>query len=138
MDPIFDRLGRLFRSWTFDTLSEKSQPSRDADQVAAEEELEAFLKNEPPPRPRQQGPKSFHHEHSPQPQLDPKLVSAYQVMGLNVNASWEEIETAHKKLLRIHHPDRHTENPISYKEATQTSQRINEAYQILKSYKRRL
>ncbi len=135
MDPLFDRLGRLFRSWS-DKPSEAY--TEDADQRAAEEELEAFLRGEPPRKSSSQGSKSYHHERpareQPRPVLDPKILAAYQVLGLTGQESWEAIDSAHKKLLRQHHPDRHASNPKAYQEATVTSQRLNEAFQILKKH----
>ncbi len=136
MDPLFDRLGRLFRSWSTDKSSDSF--TEDPDQRAAEEELDAFLRGEPPRRPSSQGSKSYHHERptheAPKPALDPKILSAYQVLGLTGNESWGAIETAHKALLRQHHPDRHANNPRAYQEATLISQRLNEAFQTLKKH----
>jgi molecular chaperone DnaJ len=51
----------------------------------------------------------------------------YQVLGLNQNASQEEIKKAYKKLALIHHPDKGG--------SEDTFKRISEAYQILTNKK---
>jgi DnaJ-domain-containing protein 1 len=144
MDPIFDRLGRLFRS--NNPFSSSGTP-QDEDERAAMEELEAELnapKGAPPHKPSTQGNRSYQEqrrqestrpEPSPaKPALDPALVKAFAVLGLPTTATWEEINAAHRTLLKKHHPDRHAGNEGLLKQATAQSQKINEAYQALKKH----
>jgi curved DNA-binding protein CbpA len=55
------------------------------------------------------------------------MTDYYQILGINRQASNQEIKTAFKKLAFKYHPDRNPENPI----AEATFKQINEAYQIL-------
>jgi len=140
MDPIFDRLGRLFRS--NNPFSSSGGAPMDEDERAAYEELEAEL-NAPkgaPRKPNSQGSRTFHEQRRQEstpprgPALDPALVQAFAVLGVEPSASWEEINTAHRTLLKKHHPDRHAGNEALVKQATLQSQRINEAFQVLKKH----
>jgi curved DNA-binding protein len=56
-----------------------------------------------------------------------KFIDYYKVLGVNKNASEEEIKKAYKKLARKYHPDLNPNN----KEAEQKFKQINEAYQVL-------
>jgi DnaJ-domain-containing protein 1 len=143
MDPIFDRLGRLIRS--NNPFSSSSKDDMDDDQRAAFDELEAEL-NAPkgaPKKPASQGGRTFQEqrrqesarrEPPPRPSLDPALVQAYAVLGVPTTASWDEVNAAHRSLLKKHHPDRHAGNEALVKQATAQSQKINEAYQVLKKH----
>lgn len=52
----------------------------------------------------------------------------YQILGINKNATSEEIAKAYKKQSLKWHPDRHKDNKDK---ATSRFQEISEAYQIL-------
>ncbi|KKU11768.1 MAG: Chaperone protein DnaJ, partial [Parcubacteria group bacterium GW2011_GWC2_45_7] len=54
----------------------------------------------------------------------------YKVLGVEKNASAEEIKKAFKKLAMTHHPDRQGGNEAKFKE-------INEAYQVLSDQNKR-
>ena len=56
----------------------------------------------------------------------------YEVLGLNKNASMEEIKKAFRKLAFEYHPDRN-----KTKESEQRFKTINEAYQVLSDPKTR-
>lgn len=136
MDPIFDRLGRLIRSFGGDFRSQES--SSDPLEREAEEELEEFLRTgrDAPKRPGTQGNRTF-HEHRRQEahrDLSPAVVQAYNVLGLAPSATWDQINAAHRALLKEHHPDRHSGNETLVNKATDQSQKINEAYQVLKKH----
>lgn len=145
MDPIFDRLGRLFRSNNPFSSSSGGAPLDD-DERAAMEELEAELNAPPgaPPRRPTQGQRTYqeqrrqesaHREPPPlRPALDPAVAKAYAVLGLVPSASWEEINASHRSLLKKYHPDRHAGNEAMMKQATAQSQKINEAFQVLKKH----
>jgi len=142
MDPIFDRLGRLIRS---NNPFSSSRDDMDDEQRAAFEELEAEL-NAPkgaPKKPASQGSRTFQEqrrqesarpEAPPRPALDPALVKAYATLGLTPDATWDQINAAHRTLLKKHHPDRHAGNEALLKQATAQSQKINEAFQVLKRH----
>jgi DnaJ-domain-containing protein 1 len=143
VDPIFDRLGRLLRS--NNPFSSGPKDDMDDEQRAAFDELEAELnapKGAPPRRPSTQGGTSYQEHRRQQsarpepagPQLDPKVAAAYATLGLGPRATWDEINAAHRSLLKKHHPDRHGGNEALMAQATAQSQKINEAYQILKKH----
>jgi curved DNA-binding protein CbpA len=62
------------------------------------------------------------------------LLQAYTFLGLNPEATWEEISTAHRNLLKKHHPDRHAGHDANMKKATVQSQKIGEAFQKIKKH----
>jgi hypothetical protein len=56
------------------------------------------------------------------------LQKDFAELGLAPDASAEECKAAYKKLLKIHHPDRHAGHEGNMKKATEKSARINAAY----------
>jgi len=145
MDPIFDRLGRLIRSFGLETHEPASRTtSSDPFQQEAEEELEEFLRTgrETPKKSSTQGSRTYQqqrrqestHQESGQKPTDPVLSQAYAVLGVSADASWDQINSAHRALLKKHHPDSHAGNDANVQKATAQSQKINEAYQVLKKH----
>jgi DnaJ-domain-containing protein 1 len=59
---------------------------------------------------------------------------AYRYLGLKPWAPFAEVKAAYKKLLFKYHPDRNASSPEQLKKATETSTRINNAYQIIEAY----
>jgi len=57
----------------------------------------------------------------------------YEVLGINVNASKEEIKAAYNKMVKIHHPDRNNDH-VSSKAMTLL---FNEAYDVLMDEEKR-
>lgn len=57
----------------------------------------------------------------------------YKILGVNKNASQEEISRAYKKLAKKYHPDLNPDN----KEAEEKFKEINEAYEVLKDPEKR-
>jgi len=147
MDPLFDRLGRLVRSMGVDTSGRKSTTSSDPYEQEAAEELEEFLRTgrDAPRRPNTQGSRPAPgaqrqstqeppRQAPPRPPLNPAVAQAYAVLGVGPDAPWDEINAAHRALLKKHHPDRHAGNPTLIQQATAESQKINEAHQLLKKH----
>jgi curved DNA-binding protein len=62
-----------------------------------------------------------------------EFVDYYQILGLDKNASAEDIKKAYRKLARSHHPDL---NPND-KEAHKKFQQINEAHEVLSDPEKR-
>lgn len=59
---------------------------------------------------------------------------AYRYLGCSAYAPFADVKTAYKKLLFKYHPDRNSSTPDQLKSATETSSRINAAYQIIEAY----
>lgn len=59
---------------------------------------------------------------------------AYRYLGCPAYAPFADVKTAYKKLLFKFHPDRNASTPDQLKSATETSSRINAAYQIVEAY----
>lgn len=59
---------------------------------------------------------------------------AYRYLGLTPYVPFPEVKAAYKKLLFKYHPDRNSSTPEALKKATETSTRINAAYQIVEAY----
>lgn len=62
------------------------------------------------------------------------IEDAYRYLGLAPYAPFPEVKAAYKKLLFKYHPDRNASSPDQLKKATETSTRINNAYQIIEAY----
>ena len=62
------------------------------------------------------------------------IVEAYRYLGLQPFAPFSEVRSAYKKLLFKYHPDRNNSTPEALKKATETTTRINTAYQIIETY----
>jgi hypothetical protein len=56
-------------------------------------------------------------------------------LGLSFGASAAECKAAYKKLLKIHHPDRHANHPGNFQKATAKSARINAAYDRIEKWR---
>jgi len=140
MDPIFDRLGRLIRSFGVDP-SKTAGSSRSSDPLEqeAEDELEEFLRTgrDAPKRPTQ-GQKTYQEARrearEPSPSVPEPVAKAYAALGLSPSATWDQVSAAHRSLLKKHHPDRHAGNEALMRQATAQSQKINEAFQVLKKH----
>ncbi|MDR1900812.1 MAG: J domain-containing protein [Treponema sp.] len=60
--------------------------------------------------------------------ISEELKADFAELGLGPNASQEECKAAYKRLLKIHHPDRHAGHAANMKKATEKTARINAAY----------
>jgi len=59
---------------------------------------------------------------------------AYRYLGMKPYAPFPEVKAAYKKLLFKYHPDRNASTSDALKKATETSTRINAAFQIIEAY----
>lgn len=129
---IWDRLGNVIKSYMNDyeddSLRRASAKSySDPDLNAAYEELDDFL------RPKESREKPV----KPVRPVPAELVNDFAELGLGADASSEECKAAYKKLLKIHHPDKHTMHAENMKKATEKSARVNAAYRRLEDWFRR-
>jgi len=131
---MWDRLGNIFKSYLNDFgdegfhFNEKRSRSghSDPDLDAAYEELDDYLQN-----------KTEHEPRDVRSSPPEELLKDFAELGLSPEASFEECKTAYKKLLKIHHPDRHSKHQEDVKKATEKSVRVNAAYRRLENWYRR-
>lgn len=58
-------------------------------------------------------------------------MNPYRILGIDRNASEEEIKTAYRTLAKKYHPDAHPEDP----DAEEIMHQINEAYNLIQTMK---
>ena len=156
---IFDRLGDVLRSYLNDDegLFGKTGPRRsaDADFNEAWDELNAFL-NEPKGEGRarygdaRQGGAASGRDtrrgygnasygdasHGDASRTPPETLRAdFAELTVPFGASAEACKAAYKKLLKVHHPDRHTGHAENLKKATEKSARINAAWDRIERWR---
>jgi len=59
----------------------------------------------------------------------------FEYLGMPFGASAEACKAAYKKLLKIHHPDRHAGHEGNYKKATEKTAKINAAYDRIEKWR---
>ena len=138
---IWERLGTVLKSYVNDGMERILGDDRsrwrhgDDDLNAAFEELDDFLKGEKAGESRgnHQGHEKPHTSEKPYSgrPVPPELKRDFAELGLSPGASEEECKEAYKKLLKIHHPDRYSNDPEMLKKATEKAARINAAYDRL-------
>jgi DnaJ-domain-containing protein 1 len=133
---IWDRLGNVIKSYInddSDRLFRKNSAKKrnDRDLNAAYEELDDFLRGK-------EAPSSFAgksgRETEKQKKAKPvpeEIRQDFAELGLTPDATAEECKEAYKKLLKIHHPDRHAKHDENMKKATDRAARVNAAYDRL-------
>ena len=133
---IWDRLGSVIKSYVNDEREKvfgKTGAKRhnDPDLNAAYDELDDFLKGKET--------SSFSSDKSgnetekqkrarPVPE---EVRQDFAELGLTPDATAEECKETYKKLLKIHHPDRHVNHDENMKKATVKAARVNAAYDRL-------
>ncbi|WP_010256706.1 J domain-containing protein [Treponema primitia] len=143
---IFDRLGDVIRSYLNDTgpgfTAGPSMGRRyaDPDLDAAYEELDDFLEGKDKAGGRADtGENGFSHEgnagNAGSKTPPESLRGDFDALGLPFGASAEECKAAYKKLLKLHHPDRHAGHEGNMKKATEKSARINAAYDRIEKWR---
>jgi len=138
---IWDRLGNVIKSYVNDEREKvfgKTGAKRhnDPDLNAAYEELDDFLRGKETsascadfsaaekPGNKEKKPKKA----KPVPE---EVRQDFAELGLTPDATAEECKETYKKLLKIHHPDRHTNDDENMKKATDKAARVNAAYDRL-------
>ena len=149
MDQIFERLERLVKAWvnagvsnapSYDRVGTR-QHSGDPDLDAAMAELDDFLdtsKTESEKRDaeekRSRQSRTSWTGGAPADNTSAVVEEAYRYLGLKPYTPFAEVKGAYKKLLFRHHPDRNASSPEILRKSTETSTRINAAYQIIECY----
>ena len=136
---IWDRLESLIKSYLNngnDTVFTGSGPRRqdDPDLDAAYEELDDFLKgNGSKDKSRVWDDEKDKAAEKKRP-VPEEIRRDFAELGLAPEASAEECKEAYKKLLKIHHPDRHANHEGNLKKATEKTARVNAAYDRLEAW----
>ena len=145
---IFDRLGNVIKSYLNDNASPRSNTERgtgrniDPDLDAAFEELDEFLRGNAIHGEKSSDKRDEKANEKPRNETDREKARFVPVeiredfaeLGLAPGASAEECKAAYKKLLKIHHPDRHAGHAGNMKKATDKTARINAAYKRLEKW----
>jgi hypothetical protein len=139
---VFDRLGNVINSYFNDFGSQTNRGFRspgsynsgDPDLEAAFEELNDYLNDKEPRRERR------HFENSGANAGDPKLPPRelrddFEKLGVPFGADETTCKAAYKKLLKIHHPDRHAGHEGNFKKATEKMARINASYDRIEKWR---
>jgi len=122
---IWDRFGNVVKSY----FNDYGQRSRDPDLDSAYEELDDYLgKNGSRKASAWDEEKKSGEKKSPVPE---DIKKDFAELGLTPEANIEECKEAYKKLLKIHHPDRHAKHDENMKKATDRTARVNAAYERL-------
>ena len=64
-----------------------------------------------------------------------ELRADFELLGVPFGADEETCKTAYKKLLKIHHPDRHAGHEGNYKKATEKTAKINAAVDRIEKWR---
>ena len=135
---IFNRLGSVINSYLNDFGEQTGSMFRssrgfnagDPDLDAAYDELNDYL------NPRY----SWKDTGTVRPagtELPPEELRAdFELLQVPFGADDETCKSAYKKLLKIHHPDRHTGHEGNYKKATEKSARINAAWDRIEKWRK--
>lgn len=134
MDPLFERFHRLVRSYLrFGAPADEwfEQHTEDKDYREAWDELDEFLR-----KGTSSGTSSGYTAGSTRARRLPpeELRQDYELFEVEFGASFQEVRSAYRRLMRIHHPDLHAGNNAKQNEATNKSQQLNTAYQRIKAW----
>jgi DnaJ-class molecular chaperone len=128
---IWSRLGKLLgdslKQYLDETDTAGGEPRSEADLAAAYAELNEYLSGGD-----SGGPDTAPPESAPE-----RLRPDYAELGIAFGASAAECKAAYKRLLKLHHPDRHAADSGNYREATGRTARLNAAYARLEQWHRR-
>ena len=147
---IFDRLGSVINSYFNDFAGDTNRrlksgrtSSGDPDLDAAYDELNDYL-NTGRQHEKKQNEKQYTWKDD-DPQYETKkpgtksppeeLRADFEILGVPFGADEETCKIAYKKLLKIHHPDRHAGHEGNYKKATEKSAKINAAWDRIEKYR---
>jgi hypothetical protein len=146
---IFDRLGDVIKSYLNDEDGrifgaphpKESGPRGDPDLKAAwdelNDELDGFPKGGAGPQGKSRDTQSQAWSDNRRPGVLPpeNLRSDFALLGVPFGAAAVECKTAYKRLLKLHHPDRHAGHEGNMKKATEKSARINAAYDRIEKWR---
>ena len=136
---IWDRLESVIKSYFNDSndavfTGSGSGRHGDPDLNAAYEELDDFLKgNDSKDKSKAWADEKEKPAEKKRP-VPEEIRQDFAELGLTPEASAEECKEAYKRLLKIHHPDRHANHEGNLKKATEKTARVNAAYDRLEAW----
>jgi DnaJ-domain-containing protein 1 len=139
---IFDRISDVIRSYLNDNddFDKKSHSYgknfTDPDFLEGQAEVEEFLRSggngwKAYTKTERETSEARAKERTPE-----VLRTDFVELELPFGAPSEECKKAYKRLLKIHHPDRHTGNPENIRKATEKSARINAAFDRIEKWRK--
>jgi curved DNA-binding protein CbpA len=141
---IFNRLGSVINSYINDFGNETNSRFKtarenqysDPDLNAAFEELNDFLNNEDNRFEKKRTWREAEAARFAKIKLPPEeLRPDFELLKIPFGADDETCKAAYKKLLKIHHPDRHAGHEGNYKKATERMARINAAWDRIENWR---
>jgi DnaJ-domain-containing protein 1 len=138
MDPLFERLGQLFRSTLGSSARRfeddlRSHRYADPDLRSAMQDLDDFLNDGP--RSRQEVPREgVRGASAAAPEMSLQLKKDFATLNVAPGARPAAEKRANRELLQTYHPDRFAADAEKMKTATEISSRINQAYQRIEAW----
>jgi len=149
---IWSRLESVINSYFNDfggQTSSRLRSSGDPDVDEAYDELNDFLNGEDSREKKKSDNESFYTWRDAQEtpgrsggsggtkvKMPPEELRAdFELLGVPFGADEETCKAAYKKLLKIHHPDRHAGHEGNYKKATEKSAKINAAVDRIEKWR---
>jgi DnaJ-domain-containing protein 1 len=142
---IWSRLGNVINNYINDFTGDTdarlgqgsySRTTGDPDLDAAYDELNEFLNRKETRGESRSGYASSNSGAFTGGKLPPEELRAdFEYLGVPFGADAETCKAAYKKLLKIHHPDRHAGHEGNYKKATEKSAKINAAYDRIERWR---
>jgi DnaJ-class molecular chaperone len=135
---LLDRLGNVIKSYLNDEdkrifgSSGGYSSSGDPDLHAAFDELNDYLNWRNTDGEHNRNERGRHTGKAIPEELQPDFAE----LGVAFGAPADECKAAYKRLLKIHHPDRHAGHAGNFKKATDKSARINAAYDRIEKWRR--
>ena len=135
--------GKNSSAWRQKTSNESKGENRkekiDPDLAAAYEELDEFMHKvngtqEKDDTAGTSNTRTQSRTHSYTRQIPEEIRQDLAEMGLSAEATAKECKEAYKRLLRIHHPDRHANHAGNLKKATEKTAKLNAAYTRLENW----
>ncbi|MDR2343594.1 MAG: J domain-containing protein, partial [Spirochaetaceae bacterium] len=113
-----------------------SRFSDDADFAQAFEDIEKFLsKGRGPANTGDTADWGNVHGAPQKKQAVPETLGPdFAELGLEFGAGFERCKSAYKRLLKVHHPDRHASHESNMEKATAKSAKINAAYERIRKW----
>jgi len=135
---IWDRLASVIKSYITDESDKifgknSAKTHNDSDLNAAYEELDGFLMGREASAScadfsaAEKSGNEAEKQKKAWPVPDP-VRQDFAELGLTPDATAEECKETYKRLLKIHHPDRHANHDENMKKATDKAARVNAAY----------